>query len=167
MRRCAAGAGAQLERRLLRMPTLARCIYPFWGNTCRRAIHTRQVMMQMLYSRRLASLHSYPCTQGALDGSRSEKRARHPQLLFPAPAPLCCDKEFAQMKKGSFFLNASRGNVVVIPALAEAANVASPGCPCARPKSACESQLPPVSTALVRNTVRSDTRRRLRNWIQG
>merc|ERR1719471_1290408 len=28
--------------------------------------------------------------------------------------------EFAQMKKGSFFLNASRGNVVVIPALAEA-----------------------------------------------
>jgi D-3-phosphoglycerate dehydrogenase len=28
--------------------------------------------------------------------------------------------EFAQMKKGAFFLNASRGNVVVIPALAEA-----------------------------------------------
>merc|ERR1712187_64507 len=29
-------------------------------------------------------------------------------------------EEFAQMKKGSFFLNASRGNVVVIPALAQA-----------------------------------------------
>merc|ERR1719499_2041211 len=29
-------------------------------------------------------------------------------------------EEFAQMKKGAFFLNASRGNVVVIPALAEA-----------------------------------------------
>jgi D-3-phosphoglycerate dehydrogenase len=29
-------------------------------------------------------------------------------------------EEFAHMKKGSFFLNASRGNVVVIPALAEA-----------------------------------------------
>merc|ERR1719343_1295256 len=28
--------------------------------------------------------------------------------------------EFAQMKKGAFFLNASRGNVVVIPALADA-----------------------------------------------
>jgi len=29
-------------------------------------------------------------------------------------------REFAQMKKGAFFLNASRGNTVVIPALAEA-----------------------------------------------
>merc|ERR1712072_1294611 len=28
--------------------------------------------------------------------------------------------EFAQMKKGAYFLNASRGNVVVIPALAQA-----------------------------------------------
>merc|ERR1740121_1625407 len=39
---------------------------------------------------------------------------------LPQTKNMIGQKEFAQMKKGAFFLNASRGNTVIIPALAEA-----------------------------------------------
>mmetsp|Transcript_64144 Transcript_64144/g.185969 ORF Transcript_64144/g.185969 Transcript_64144/m.185969 type:complete len:427 (-) Transcript_64144:125-1405(-) len=51
--------------------------------------------------------------------SKSDFVSLHVPKL-PSTKDMFGKKEFAQMKPGAFFLNASRGNVVVIPALAEA-----------------------------------------------